>query len=242
MNIICKIKDYYDFVGYQNDSEDITFDRRNCVVLVDKNFEDCAINEYSIYSFIESILTKGSQKLEENMVGFLCGFNLHIFRVTLLEPISHHYHPQIQGIYGVSKFKYSIDYIGCRKCYNIQHDRVIDFVTIDTTIFDLKNYKLNSFKSWDKYKQLKKNKEFIDNDLLNSNVANWKINSIFDNYPIVTNTFIPKYISADIMYRNIEEWLIAQHNDVDQESKGITDVDKVINHGFDKKSSFRSVK
>ena len=60
--------------------------------------------------------------------------------------------------------------------------------------------------------------------------------------PILRNTWVPSFVDANEAYYNIEEWLIAQHNDVDQESKGITDIDKVINHGFDKRESFRNIK
>ena len=71
-----------------------------------------------------------------------------------------------------------------------------------------------------------------DNEYKTGNINNWEIKH-FDFFeentiPILRNTWVPSYVDAQTAYYNIEEWLIAQHNDVDQESKGLTDIDKVI--------------
>ena len=85
-------------------------------------------------------------------------------------------------------------------------------------------------------------------DLNNIEKGNWN----FERYgkerrreskvPLLRNTFITKYIPAEHIYRGIDDYIRASKNDVDQESEGLTDVDKVINHGFDKRTSFRNIK
>ncbi len=60
--------------------------------------------------------------------------------------------------------------------------------------------------------------------------------------PFLRDTFIPKYIPVELIYRGIDNYIRASKNDVDQESYGLSDIDKVITHGFDKKTSFRNIK
>ena len=60
--------------------------------------------------------------------------------------------------------------------------------------------------------------------------------------PFLRDTFIPKYIPAYLIYSGIDDFIRSSKNDVDQESDGLIDIDKVINHGFDKRTSFRNIK
>jgi hypothetical protein len=82
-----------------------------------------------------------------------------------------------------------------------------------------------------------------------SNLKNAKVRRIWDTYetkeysvPILKDTFIAKFIHPEDIYYSIEEFISSKKNDIDTESKGLTDKEKVINHGFDTKSSFRNVK
>ena len=208
MKILCKEKDFYDYIGYASEygTEDITFDRRNMSMI--KQGTDPADNETCGY-FINVLLETG--KLAD--IGLWIGFDLYIFRIR---EISNRKEKTNIGEILSKDFKWKVDLICHRKAYNVKHNMPIEFVIID-----------NGISSWDYWN-------------------NWKIKH-FDFFeentiPILRNTWVPSYVDAQTAYYNIEEWLIAQHNDVDQESKGLTDTDKVINHGFDKKASFRNIK
>ena len=76
---------------------------------------------------------------------------------------------------------------------------------------------------------------------------NWKYDKYRDikkelPIPFLRESVIPKYIPAELIYRGIDDYIRASKNDVDQESDGLIDIDKVINHGFDKRTSFRNIK
>jgi hypothetical protein len=57
--------------------------------------------------------------------------------------------------------------------------------------------------------------------------------------PVLAETKIPALIPAEEVYKELDNYLRSLHNDKDQQSAGLTDVDKAVNHGFDKKFSFR---
>ena len=234
MNILCKEKDYYDYVGYQNGSEDVIFDRRNFYLF--ENSENVANDTFKVYpkctekQLAQRILEDKHFTFDRYMLALQAGYNVYVFRLQDI-------------ISGDVEF----EYIGMRKCYELKFNLPLGFHKLDVCNFGRM--------VWKDYKQLwslrksGKEKNFELESFLQGNPANWKFKPLFaDSYeevndiPILKSTFVPKYIDAQEIYCAIEEWLIAQHNDVDQESKGLTDVDKVVNHGFDKKSSFRNVK
>ena len=259
MHIICKEKDYYDFVGYgENGSEDVTFDRRNMWVIKPANSE--LYDKDNILHVIHSMLCTQNTELTERVIGVFIGFNLYIIYISAEKDRKEKY---LNYQYEIRPFKYNAELIAKRICYDIKHPKPIDFVTIETSVWDYLNYRLKTWKdlnyrlkTWKdlkNYQNAKTSKSHIaEREYKEGNPNNWKINPLFskdweseksnNKIPILKNTFIPKLVSAEECYRNIEEWLISQYNDVDQESEGLTDVDKAINHGFDKKTSFRNVK
>ena len=211
MRILCKEKDFYDYVGFgENGSEDVTFDRRKMWMI---KRED--------YQFVDSLMrSKRGDQLTEKVIGVFIGYTLYIIKLTS-DP------RKFSWDKGIEPFKYSAELIAARKCYDIKHSSPIEFV------------EFGIFNPWN----LKSFQKDLTKDYKEGNVANWEIKPVFDDdrIPILKNTFIPKLIDAKEVYYNIEEWLISQYNDVDQESVGLTDVDKAINHGFDKKTSFRKM-
>jgi hypothetical protein len=56
--------------------------------------------------------------------------------------------------------------------------------------------------------------------------------------PILKDTPIPSIIPARDFYNAIDNYLRSKYNDKTIEIKN-SDIDKAINHGFDKKTSFR---
>lgn len=243
MRILCKEKDYYDYIGYKDGygGDDITFDRRDMEMIEPgQNY-----NGRGIENLVSSI-TDGCP--QGAVVGVWIGFNLYIFRIWA-DP--NRWTRNVMGTFLKSGFDWNAELLATRKEYNVTHQNPIEFVYIKTNLFELDNWKLNSWKDWKNYNASKKNEEFILNEYKTGNIANWKFKNVWGDgwlgnkaykVPILKNTWIPKYVPAWDAYYAIEEWLIAQHNDVDQESEGLTDVDKAVNHGFDKKISFRNVK
>lgn len=227
MKILCKVKDFYDYVGY-NASEDITFDRRNMTV-IEPGVQD-------FYKDSEGGVINGLLYIS-NIFGVWIGHNFYVYRIS---NIQNRYERNIYNIEVLSKnFKYDIDLIAKRVVYDIPHKKPIELHAIEFP-WDLR---LN--KHWFKSEQALNQK--IDEEIIKGNIANWKLREyIFDSLnkdkiPILKNTFLARLDPSEVYYA-IESWLLAQNNDVDQETDGITDVDKAVNHGFDKKESFRNCK
>ena len=62
-------------------------------------------------------------------------------------------------------------------------------------------------------------------------------------YPILSESGIASCTDSHQLYMDIEEWLSAQkEKELRTESKGITDKQKIVNHGFDTRESFRNIK
>lgn len=240
MKIICKEKDFYDYIGYQNGSEDVALDRRDMVVITrNKDFKLYSSKERDERQLMHSFLGDDS----EAEFGLWIGHNLYIYRVTAL---SDRYDTTYYWTRVVSpKFKYEIKLLDKKTLYDVPHKAPIEFVTIN---WRKVNHQFGIFRhaSYLKEKEKEKYKKELDNEILNGNVKNWDLETYeFDRaktmIPILKDSFAGSLDPSEVYYA-IESWLISQHNDVDQESKGITDVEKAINHGFDKKSSFRNVK
>ena len=243
MRIICKEKDFYDFVGFASGHgiEDITFDRRNMwVIKPGTKYED---ND-TVGCFVNAILTE-RRHVKDNDIGLWLGNTLYIFRLT---EVANRFEkaPNTTSIEPLSsKFQWKAELIASRKCYDVKHAFPVEFVKIDTGVVDNRKWCWNSLKQLHLVKRMKEDLTYLNKEYKEGNVANWEIKNYFDGWdkiPILKNTWVPSFVSPEEAYYSIEEWLIAQHNDVTQESKDLTDVDKAVNHGFDKKSSFRNVK
>lgn len=59
------------------------------------------------------------------------------------------------------------------------------------------------------------------------------------NLPILANTQITSLIDGEEIWKEVSMYISSLKTEKDQETAGLTDVDKAINHGFDKKTSFR---
>lgn len=238
MKIICKEKDFYDFVGRQAEygTEDITFDRRDMWVIKSGTVE---WDTDTVGVFVNSILSgRYGKVVTEKDIGLWLGNALYIFRISELE---NRYLPKTaDGSFHLNPdFRWKAELLASRKLYNIKHDLPVEFVDIDTNLYT----SWGKFHTWKKYEDAKKDR--LINEYKEGHPANWEIKPFFEGFkkiPILKNTWVPSFINPHEAYYAIEEWLISQHNDVDQESEGLTDVDKAINHGFDKKASFRNVK
>lgn len=57
--------------------------------------------------------------------------------------------------------------------------------------------------------------------------------------PILNDTFIPSVIEQFVIWNELSNYISAKNNDKNIEIE-MTDVERAVNHGFDKKSSFRN--
>lgn len=251
MHILCKEKDYYDYVGYNNGDygnpnsfADVTFDRREMwVIAPGTNYAGGGVLD--LISKVADSKNGNSVGVMKNIIGLWLGYNLYIFRIDA-DP--NRWERNMWGSFLKDNFDYNIELLAHRKIYDIKHNNAVEFVKIDVEYLE-RLYKSN-WKDYFKAIKTDKGENKIIEEFQKGNPANWKFSPYFErvafsfmhNTPILKNTWVPKYVPAEEAYYAIEEWLIAQHNDVDQESKGITDVEKAVNHGFDKKASFRNVK
>lgn len=65
-----------------------------------------------------------------------------------------------------------------------------------------------------------------------------KYDTVID-LPILDDTFIPSVIEPFIIWNELSNYISAKNNDKNVDI-GMTDIEKAVNHGFDKKSSFRN--
>jgi len=73
-------------------------------------------------------------------------------------------------------------------------------------------------------------------------------NSIFSRYykdkielPILADTKLAGLLDPQEIFANLDMYLRSLHNDVNRESEGITDKEKAVNKGFNKRESFRNI-
>ena len=62
-----------------------------------------------------------------------------------------------------------------------------------------------------------------------------------DDFYILKNIGIPAMIPPEQIYYSMETYLFSLKNDRNCESTGLTDCEKIVNHGFNKKTSFRNM-
>lgn len=238
MKIIDRNKDFYDFLAHQtNSDEDIVFDRRGSILLT-KDILCKTINEGSGSSIIVngktflnpippdnsfSLIFKDKKPEPPFYITILtAGFTFFIIKWTHLKyenSSSNHFYNS-----SLIDFKMELlctvkwyDYSGPPLCLYRAHSR--------------------------QYSIAKMTKD----DWLKANFANITFCPFFKNqpdkvFPILNNAGFASIIQPEEIYMGIEEYLLALKNDKPAESFGLTDVDKIVNHGFDKKTSFRNVK
>jgi len=67
------------------------------------------------------------------------------------------------------------------------------------------------------------------------------ITKVFENnieLPILAGTQLTKILNKDVIWKELQNYLSSLKNDENKSTK-LTDVEKAVNHGFDKKTSFR---
>lgn len=151
---------------------------------------------------------------------------------------------------GYSRYLYKITYLGVSTGWIIRLD----------------NYKVELVKYWKNYDNLVDFEFGIEEELESYGYKNYhpsyekqSIDSLYNtelkkaylyasrlkgmSYPILCESGIASCTDSHQLYMDIEEWLSAQkERELRTESKDITDKQKIVNHGFDTRESFRKIK
>src|SRR5574344_781986 len=223
MRILDKNKDYYDYLCNTPDSEpDVFFDRRGSFILKQSDL---------IRSLYENkrghfVYFSPSKNYSIYYFGLYCGYSLYIFKTiiqqsnvksknTFLLDIQYSYSP-LELIMKIDKF-------------DRDHNEVpLKFVYLQQNTY-------NSY--WQKNNaNYEPGKDNINNFIivpmnLNSIIINGEDSGT--NSPILRNLEIQHIIPPLEIYTDIEYYIASRKDEQDVESKGITDVEKAINHGFD---------
>lgn len=231
MKIIDKNQDYYDYLSHSPDADDlITFDRRGsknftkedfCKVLHDIKYESYK-TELSRYKFKYK---KGQNPYFE--IALAAGTNLFIIHLKNLiyKEMLNEENKKVNVLVNFTPV------LVCTRKYYEYKGKPLCFYNLDTVwrtgrfTYEYKRaWDINSEQSW---------------EMANLNNVRFKPLFDFNGYPLLYGSGISGIIDPSLIYNGIEEYLFGLKNDTDCESKGLTDKERIINHGFDLKDSFR---
>ena len=217
MRIIDKNKDYYDYLAHQVDSDDgVTFDRRGSIPLRREDFFNILSKHVKEHNYHQHLYWFSPKEYSEYNKLFAIRAGVALFLIGLkLEIDETDFRNCILKSYTMELIKTfeDFDYRG----------KVLDIVSIECerhhmhalTKKKLKNIKLSEL-----------------------TIRNFGLQ---DDFYILKNIGIPAMIPPEQIYYSMETYLFSLKNDRNCESTGLTDCEKIVNHGFNKKTSFRNM-
>lgn len=229
MKIIDRNSDYYDYLSQQNGDDEVVFDRRGSVLLSKKVLCDainCGDGCYRIvngeksfipllpYNFFSWDKKSGEPFL---LIVLAAGFNFFVIKLKQLRYENY------------LLLDFSMELICSRKWYEYKGEP-LNLYTVDSKAFAVDKL---SAEEWRKANLSNCNFRPLLN--LSGELERCPI-------PILRGAGFASIIPPEEIYCGIDEYLLAAKNDVSAESAGLSDVDKAVNHGFDKRTSFRNVK
>lgn len=218
MRIISKIKDFYDYISYEfsDKDDDIVFDRRNSIILTKKDIASfLRLNDYEKKTYYSDI---------SNYLIFQVGCLFYLIEVYDIEYKDVIYCGVKQKEFSNYKMKV------LSKWRNYNNKDVMNF------------YKLH------RYFYYKTDNQFIDyakSEILSEDDKMERAGyaDIKDKTFILNETGLASVIDPKEIYLGLDEYFSSLITDREKrESVGITNNEKIVNHGFDKKTSFRSIK
>lgn len=232
MKIIDRNSDYYDYLWQQNGGDDeVVFDRRGSVLLSKQTLCDainCGDGCYRIVNgkkrFIPLLpynFFPWEKKNGEPFFLFVlaAGFNFFVIKLSSLR-----YEENTNLL-----IDFSMELICSRKWYEYKGEP-LNLYTVDSKAFVVDKL---SAEEWHKANFSNCNFRPLLN--LSGELERCPI-------PILRGAGFASIIPPEEIYCGIDEYLLASKNDVSAESAGLSDADKAVNHGFDKRTSFRNVK
>lgn len=232
MKIIDRNNDYYDYLSHQNGVDDETvFDRRYSELLTKKLLCDKINNGDGCYRIVDGkkipfplipynrFCFQFEKEREEPffLIALVAGFNFFVLKWNNLRYEEN------------ALVDFSMELLCSRKWYEYKGEP-LNLYTVNSKAFAVDKM---SAKEWQKANLSNCNFHPLLN--LSGELENCPI-------PILRGAGFASIIPPEDIYCGIDEYLLAAKNDVSAESAGLSDVDKAINHGFDKRTSFRNVK
>lgn len=227
MQIICKYKDFYDYKCHEYGRDPFpTFDRRGSLKLT----------QASLMEWLISIDKKRDEKRfweyindEEKQFYLEIGYDKYIFIASNFtrKPVD----PK------TDIYEYNCD---IRLARVINSDKKIWPATIVLSRLEVK-----LTRDWNYWKNRQFNIETCDERDINYGnergyIANYNKDNIV-NLPILAETKLAGLLNPHDVYVSLDTYLRSLHNDVNQESEGLTDKEKAVNKGFNARESFRNV-
>jgi hypothetical protein len=212
MQIIDKNKDYYDYMRMYGVDKAITFDRRGSVVL----------SRIDLLRAISPVRDYYKREDEAQYFVLEAGFTQWVFSanikyekapgLSIFDPVS-----------GVIQLKATFK---DNKHY-FPKEIAIAPVDVPRSVWNF----MGDWRHWTRRKDLPIER-FSDLELL-------KDRAVLN--PILRETHLASFIPAMDIWAEISNYVSSKNNDRDAEIVN-SDVDKIVNHGFDKKASFRNLK
>lgn len=233
MKIIDRNSDYYDYLWQQNGDDEVVFDRRGSVLLSKQTLCDAINRGHGGYQIINGKkgfipllpYNKFFLSFEKNrgepffLFVLAAGFNFFVIKLSTLR-----YEENTNLL-----IDFSMELICSRKWYEYKGEP-LNLYTVDSKAFAVGKL---SAEEWHKANFSNCNFRPLLN--LSGELERCPI-------PILRGAGFASIIPPEEIYCGIDEYLLASKNDVSAESAGLSDVDKAVNHGFDKRTSFRNVK
>ena len=236
MRIIDKNTDYYDYLQDREDT--LVFDRRGSV-LINKTdiYNVISYRDAHLYTFIllqcgasywifvanatEYSKVNGFTKVTECDLELVASWKDYNKDYKLLE---------FEAISIKNQWQYSIIDYDWKK-----HEYTLDIDKVRKHAEDLKNAVIHN--DYEPINFFNKNIGFRNFDKKTGKVT-WGITNTF--YPLLKACGISNFIDAETMYHAIDEYFSLMKTASESTvAEGTTNKDKIINHGFDTKTSFR---
>jgi hypothetical protein len=229
VRILTKFKDFYDFYGHvisPDSKDDVIYDRRECVRITDDTILKRITGEWRKPLYGWRIDSKGYPFVLE--VGYVQYFlrAIDVERRDVTPPPAKELDIVLTG------------------CFIIDHVRRENrhVYPAPMTLHEYLRHWRGLRPTFDQEKRAKiKDCKWSEIDW-NYPVkrSNWYVNPWFN--PILCDTSLTKVLDPKEIWVNLDQYLSSLRNESKVESEGLTDKDKVVNHGMDPKESFRGVR
>ena len=221
MRIIDSNKDYYDF--WQNIWRDgtVTFDRRDSYDLSKEEFASSFFDEsYKWSYYLRKVRSEGDK--HKFVLLQVCN-NFWLFDLIITK----------SGTKGIC-----LDYeLHLNKSWQ-DYTRPTELIRLSAIRFSWYQYHRSDVSDLAKRGEYKVEKVFDEFANTKSKGEGYTLD--VRHIPILKNIGIAAEVPAEEIFLALEEYFLTQRrNNERTESAGLTDIDKVTNHGFDAKTSFR---
>ena len=235
MRILDKNKDFYDYLQYMYVDDTVTFDRTDSFIITKEDM----CNHLWVHKHMD--------------VGN-CQFVLlqvcHTFWLFYVEITKIEKHESWYTRFSITD--YDVSLVKCWKNYDLPRKLIrlnlinfgwrVGFSIWDLPMKERRNvdYKAQVIKHADYVDAVNHNNYDIEKSIDEDTVRLGSGEIVTKHIPIIKQTGLSTYIDDEEIYHSLEEYFSLQKQDSERtESIGITDKEKIENHGYDVKISFR---